>query len=95
MKKTALITGGTGFIGSHTCLSLLEQENEVESKNQEALAYTKSQGARELARDQKTYAAQLAKASIEKGDMSTARMHQRASYVEQSEGPQSNPNPLG
>ena len=27
--KRILLTGGTGFIGSHTCLSLLEQENEV------------------------------------------------------------------
>ena len=27
--KRILITGGTGFIGSHTCASLLENGNEV------------------------------------------------------------------
>ena len=27
--KTILITGGTGFIGSHTCLSLLESKFKV------------------------------------------------------------------
>ena len=27
--KRILVTGGTGFIGSHTCTSLLENGNEV------------------------------------------------------------------
>ena len=27
--KRSLLTGGTGFIGSHTCVSLLEQGYEV------------------------------------------------------------------
>ena len=29
MKKSVLVTGGTGFIGSHTCVALLEDGYEV------------------------------------------------------------------
>ena len=29
MSKRVLITGGAGFIGSHTCLVLLEQGHEI------------------------------------------------------------------
>ena len=29
MKKRILITGGAGFLGSHLCERLLEQENEI------------------------------------------------------------------
>ena len=28
-NKTILVTGGTGFIGSHTCVSLLEKKYKI------------------------------------------------------------------
>lgn len=68
--------------------------DEIERKNQEALACTTAIGARDLAQDKRTYPADKAKSSIEKGNVEVARMHQRADYDEQTNGPQANPNPL-
>lgn len=68
--------------------------DEIERKNQEALACITAIGARDLAKDKNTYPADKAKSSIEKGNVEVARMHQSAGYEEQTSGPQANPNPL-